>query len=1772
MPTISGTLYFDVNRTNSAQTAGAPIANVAIVLQNTASQLTLAILTDANGRYTFNNVPNGNYQIVESYGYQTTNPTPGDFAAATVAPLLSGGRVPPISYVPTAPKGATHLDCTKRNTLSVTVAGANLTAQDFMNGPVTYTPISTIMDPNAVISPTNIFTEADNGTFGTFAPGTNGNTGVSPKPYQFKTDFTYVLPNTAVTTPNDGQFTIQNIMNNSHANTAGTWWRVADRSYGNEIGRLMIVNGSDPGNIIISQQITVVPNTNYLFSSWILNMCKIPTGYANPQLGVQILDSAGTPIYSATLGNQIPVNPVNPEWKQIGTVINSQGNTTITVQFVSMGPAATGNDYAIDDISLSMIQVPTYAPSKSASVDTAKIGDTFDYTITMNNPGVAPITNTYFLDPLPSGLSFVLNSVLINNVSTPNVDPNVGFQTPDIPAGGTLTVTFTVSVTSIPASNPINNSAQLRYDYTPVDGGIATTYTTISNNVQVTIDAADADLSILKTATPATIQAGQTLTYTITITNNGPNIAENPLLIDTVPSELKNPLYSIDYGQTWNVGLGKLGIPSLASGQTYIVLVKGVVNQYVTTPIDNTASIFSATHDPDLSNNTSTITTPVNSSADLSLMKIGTPSQVIAGNTLNYTLIISNTGPRDAHDVVLTDVVSDMILNPKFSLDNGVTWQPWENPYTLGTLASGTNMTVLISGSVAANTTAANIVNTAAISSSTFDPNLNNNTSTVNTSVIFEADVAITKTADKNLVAAGDTLTYTLTATNAGPSDAQNTAINDPLPADLLDARYSDDDGATWHTWTGSYLVGVLKPAAVVKILLSGTVDPNAAGLLTNVATIQTATPDPNPKDNEATLLTPINTSADLAVTKSASPSPVKDDQILTYTITTTNNGPNAAENVVLSENMPPELDNLQFSLDDGVTWAAWTGSYNLGLLDDGATVIVLIRGEVNTAAVGLITNTVHVSSITPDPIPRNNTFRLMTPMNDPADLAISKTVIEALPVIGGTITYLLNIANKGDDAAINAILTDDLDPIIQNPEISFDDGQTWTSYLSPVSLGNILVDETKAVYIRGVIDKFTDINLVKSITNTASVDSDTPEVNYDNNTATITTPLAVEADLAITGKCLQSELVAGEVADYLVTITNNGPSIAENSVLVDNLPATFLNPEISFDDGQTWQPWNGNTPLGNLAPGATITALIRRTVSAATTASSITSQASVHSSTPDPNMQNNTITVTVPIIRSATLTINKTGNATVSTGHHLTYTISILNTGPSYVQNVVIDDPLPSALTNPEYSTNGGLSWSPWNNSYLVGTLAVGGPATILVRGIVAPDAPATIFNTATVTSDITEPVSNSSATVVKKIAHLTLEKLVSVRLVNPGDKIVYTLTLNNSGPNDAQDVSFSDPIPAGLSNVEFSRDGGSTFQPWSGSYLLGTLASGATATILIQGIVDEDAPEVINNTATVTSPTPDSDPTGRSASASVIVQPKSNIAQITLIKIPAANAVNPGDKLTYTLKVINSGPAAAQDVLLTDKIPAGLSNVEFSRDGGSTFQPWSGSYLLGTLASGTGTTILIQGNVDEDAPEVINNTATVTSPTPDSDPTRRTASASVIVKKYATGADLAVVKIACPRLAIAGETITYAIVVTNGGPDIAENVILQDCLPKEFTNAKYSVDDGQVWKPWTGKLKLNNMSPNTSTIILLKAKLSDCARKSIINIATVTSDTHDPNEYNNQFREKIRVKKFHHKCCCSCSCSCCTCSWQSQCKPNYKCSCNCNCKNKSSSTIYIF
>ncbi|MGG5462112.1 cell surface protein [Clostridium sp. B9] len=679
MPNVSGRVVFDANRSASIDFGDTGLENIPVVLQDVNTGNRLVVLTDFSGNYTFTNVPNGIYRIVEAYGTLGGIPTPGDFSGAIVG-VVPIGEDPPITSAINPPPGATDIDSLSPNTLFITVAGADISNQNFLDGPVIYTDIGEILDPCTTINPTNLITAADNGTYGTEPAGSTINTAPAVDPYPgIASGFSYITPLPPATRPIDGTYTIQNISGLMAINASNTWWRIADHTAGDETGRFQAIGGSNPGAVFFQETINVMPNTNYLFSAWILNLIR-RNGFAEPKLGVEILDQGGGVLYQQTLGSAIPASILAPEWKEIGTALNSQGNSQLTVRFTSEGPAATGNDYAIDDIAFREVDIPTFTPIKSINKNIADIGEIVTYTVTLENDCENDLTNVTFQDIVPNGLTFEAGTVTVNGVINPALDPNVGFSVPDIQGLNTTIITFDARVDSIPVPNPTDNTANMTYEYTPITGGIPNQFNQNTNIVSLLVN--HAELNPTKNVDLFIADIGDELTYTISFANTGNVDAENVVLTDSVPSGTSyvagsltsNVIVTGDPTSTVNL------VNPVAPGETVNISFRVRIDTLPNpNPIPNTGNLnYEYTVDPlnpqvEVNVDTNTVLTQVNN-ATLIPVKGVNKDYADVGEEVTYTISFTNTGNVDAENIEIIDPIPSETVYVSGSLISNVSF------------------------------------------------------------------------------------------------------------------------------------------------------------------------------------------------------------------------------------------------------------------------------------------------------------------------------------------------------------------------------------------------------------------------------------------------------------------------------------------------------------------------------------------------------------------------------------------------------------------------------------------------------------------------------------------------------------------------------------------------------------------------------------------------------------------------------------------------------------------------------------------------------------------------------------------------------------------------------------------------------------------------------------------------------------------------------------------------------------------------------------------
>ena len=313
--------------------------------------------------------------------------------------------------------------------------------------------------------------------------------------------------------------------------------------------------------------------------------------------------------------------------------------------------------------------------------------------------------------------------------------------------------------------------------------------------------------------------------------------------------------------------------------------------------------------------------------ADLSLTK-SAPAAVDQGEQFDYTLTVQNAGPDIATAAVIAD---DLPAGVAFvSADAGCTELSGTVTCQLGDVASGATVSRTISVRAV---DAGDVANTATVSSSAGDPTPANDSATADTTVAAVADLRLEKTADKSALPDGDQLTYTLTVTNDGPSDATNVSVTDPLPAGM---QFVSASAGCTGTSTVLCDLGTIVDGASTSVTI--TVKAIAAGDQVNTATVASDMIDPDPSDDAASVTVLVGPATDLSIVKTG-PATVAAGGQLTYTLTARNDGPSAATGVVVTDQLPAGMSYVGSVASQGsCSGSAGNVTCALGGLANGAT------------------------------------------------------------------------------------------------------------------------------------------------------------------------------------------------------------------------------------------------------------------------------------------------------------------------------------------------------------------------------------------------------------------------------------------------------------------------------------------------------------------------------------------------------------------------------------------------------------------------------------------------------------------------------------------------------------------------------------------------------------------------------------------------------------------------------------------------------------------
>jgi uncharacterized repeat protein (TIGR01451 family) len=573
------------------------------------------------------------------------------------------------------------------------------------------------------------------------------------------------------------------------------------------------------------------------------------TGY-DPQIDFSLLDGA-TQIPVAT--NLDPCTASGAQDVTVGgtairvakltsTPLLWTGGTTMGVyQYNANGGGLYGNDGATDNIQVVDV-TPQLDKSFSPAVQTTGQPSTLTFTIT-NTSELGAKDGWSFTDNLPSGLTIANPASAATTCSSGAVTAAAG--------SGSVAVTGNLDAGQASCTVSVNVTSATAGSYTNGPGNVTTNGLNPPGPAPITFQ--DADVQILKSASPATAVPGTNETYTLDVKNNGPAAAANTVVSDPLPAGLT--FVSASSGCSFASGKVSCQIGTMTAGATTAFTVVAKVPSSQTARITNTATVSTTTPDSNEANNTSTVVTPVGPVADLGITKVASTGSVVAGGQVTYTLVVNNYGPSDDTGVTVTD--------PLPAGETLVAAKPSQGSCSattcnLGNIADGGSAQILVT--VTTSTSASGqITNTASVIGNNPDHHQNNNhggsTITVTQPPAPPAppqpvsDLQIVKTVNHSKVLVGQTLTYTLKVTNHGPDTATNATITDTpsMALKVLSAKPAHGSCKV----SGKVLrcsLGTIANGKSVKITVKAKV--NKVGTERNAASTTSSSKDPNPSNN----------------------------------------------------------------------------------------------------------------------------------------------------------------------------------------------------------------------------------------------------------------------------------------------------------------------------------------------------------------------------------------------------------------------------------------------------------------------------------------------------------------------------------------------------------------------------------------------------------------------------------------------------------------------------------------------------------------------------------------------------------------------------------------------------------------------------------------------------------------------------------------------------------------------------------------------------------
>jgi uncharacterized repeat protein (TIGR01451 family) len=1022
--------------------------------------------------------------------------------------------------------------------------------------------------------------------------------------------------------------------------------------------------------------------------------------------------------------------------------------------------------------------------------------------------------------------------------------------------------------------------------------------------------------------------------------------------------------------------------------------------------------------------------------ADLSLTKTANTLTPNLGSSVTFQTTVLNAGPDAASGVAVTDVLPPGLVFVNASTTQG-SYSTATGFWTVGSIPKGGSATLSITTTVNADGLK---TNTAQISAADqFDPDStpNNNAASEDdqSSVSVSpqaADLSLTATVDNATPNVGNQISFTLTLTNNGPSNATGVAVRDVLPGGLTYVSSTPTAGA-YNPTSGIWTIGPLADKAVATLQIVATVGTAAA--ITNTAEVSGSDQtDPNSTpgngkagENDQSTATVTPQQADLSLDKTVDTAAPQVGRNVTFTLTVNNAGPNTATNVAVKDLLPSGLTFVSATTSNG-TYNTGSGIWSVPSISMGVPATLQIVATVTDQAA--ISNTVEITAADqadPDSRPDNHVATeddqktvAVTPQI--ADLSLAQAANPVRPNVGQPVTFTLTVNNAGPNSA-TGVAVKDLLP----------DGMTFVSVVPSQgaynattgiwTVGSVARGATATLLLTAKVDG------VLAKTNTAEISAaDQFDPNSTPNNAN-----ARENDQAsVTLTPQQAELSVTKIVDdpspninanvtFTVTVNNAGPDAATGVRVQDRLTNEFAFVSSTVSQG-TYDQHTGMWSVGTLSSSSTATLRLVAKVVAKPIPQEPDARANVarvEADQFDSDSTDNQANVNL-IAKSADLSLSKrVDNGEPNVGDTVTFTITLNNAGPDTATGVTVRDRVPAGLTydtsKPPQPSQGtfDLATGQWTvDSIAKNTnLTLKVSAKVMERGTKTETAEVTAADQfdpdSTPGNNKSTEDDQASVDVRIKSADLSLTSQVDNSAPNVGENVKLTLTLANAGPDGATGAVVSAPLPAGLSHVSSTPSQG-TYSAATGRWELDAVAPSANATLEIVAKVETSAVKTLAaEVVAVNEADPDStisNQPGEDDQTSQTLTPQ--VVDLGVVVVATPDPVYVGQEATYKLTVSNAGSSTAKGVKLTQTLPSSVSLAGQPVLSQGSYDAATGIWTIGSLLQGGAATMTLIVTVGTGTSDTLTHVAAVTSaPQFDSNPANNTATTRTAVRSRIAG-----------------------------------------------------------------------------------------------------------------------------------------------------------------------